>query len=265
VIRRLVLLVCVLALTACRLDVTVSVDMEPDGTGVVTVAAVADAELVAQVPDLVDDLRLDDAIANGWILEGPDSTDDGGLAMTLTHEFRSAQELANVLNSIGPPLTRMQAARTPGADDQTTNAINGVLVLEDGFATFADADLVQAVGGLPFADEFAATGATPADALSFTYRVSLPGELVSAEGTEVGDGVIEWQAPLDGTESGLYVETVQRPAGAGNTWAQPLSTIALLTLLVWVVLAGAFIVFVAVARRNKRRRRERALRHLDRG
>jgi len=43
------------------------------------------------------------------------------------------------------------------------------------------------------------------------------------------------------------------------------STIALTALVVWVVLAGAFVVFVAVARRKKRRRRERALRHLDRG
>ncbi len=262
-IRRSVLLVCVLVLTACRLDVTVSVDMEPDGTGTVTVDAIADPELVERVPDLVDDLRLDDAIAKGWVVDGPDPTDDGGLEITLVHEFRSAPELANVLNSVGPPLDRMEAARTPGEDEQTTNAINGVLELANGFESFADADLVQAVGGLPFADEFDASGLTPAEAMSFTYRVSLPGELVSAEGTEVGDGIIEWQAPLDGTTSGLYVETVQRPVGSGGAWAQPLSTFAFVALIVWCVLAAAFIAFVAVARGAKRRRRERALRRLE--
>ncbi len=263
--RRSLLLVCLLALTACRLDVTVTVDMEPDGTGVVAVVAVADAELVERVPDLVGDLRLDDAVANGWLVDGPTETDDGGLEIALTHEFRSAEELANVLNSIGPPLTRMAAARTPGVDEQTTNAINGEMVLENGFETFADADLLQAVGGLPFSDEFAASGLTPAEAMSFTYRVSLPGELVSAAGTEVDGGVIEWRAALDGSApQSLYVETVQRPPGSGSTWARPVATIAFVTLVVWVVVAGGFVVFVAVARGAKRRRRERALRGLER-
>lgn len=260
-LRLALLAVSLAVLTACRLDVTVSVDMEPDGTGVVTVEAIADEELVLQVPDLIDDLRLDDAIANDWAVDGPTQVDGSGLAITLTHDFRSVEELANVLNSVGAPLTRMAAARTT-ADEQTTNAINGDLVLTNGFASFADADLVQAVGGVPFADEFAATGALPAESMSFTFRVSLPGELISAEtGTEVDDGVIEWRAPLDGTSVNLYTATVQRPAG-GGAWAGPLSTAALVALVVWVVVAGAFIAFVAVARRRKRSRRERALRQL---
>lgn len=264
--RRLLLVAaCVLTLGACRLDVTVDVVIEPDGTGVVTMVATADAELVAQVPDLVDDLRLDDAIANGWVVDGPSPTDDGGLTITLTHDVSSAEELANVLNSIGPPLTRMAAARNSDpATEQTTNAINGEMVLADGFATFSDPDLIAAVGGVPFEAEIAASGLTPPEAMSFTYRVKLPGELVSAEtGTEVGDGVIEWRAPLDGTTTNLYVQTVQRPASDGASWAGPVATIALILLVGWIVVAGAFLVFVAVARRNKRRRRESRLRRLD--
>jgi hypothetical protein len=224
--------------------------------------AIADEELVQQVPDLVDDLRLDDAIANGWVVDGPVVTEAGELTVTLTHDFASAEELANVLTSIGPPLTRMAAARTE-VDGQTTNAINGELVLANGFETFADADLMQAVGGLPFASEFAASGLTPAEAMSFTFRVALPGELVEApDGTETDDGVIEWEAALDGTATSLYISTVQRPASAANTWAGPLSTGALIALIVWVTFAVAFIVFVIVARRAKRRRRSQALRHL---
>ena len=267
VIRRLLLLVvCVLALSACRLDVTVDVAIEPDGTGTVTMTAVADAELVEQVPDLVDDLRLDDAVENGWTVGEPTPTDDGGLELVLTHDVSSAEELANVLNSIGPPLTRMAAARTTDPEtEQTTNAINGVMQLPDGFASFADTDLIATVGGVPFEEQIAASGLSPAEAMSFTYRVSLPGELVSAEeGTEVGDGAIEWQAPLDGSETNLYVQTVQIPAGGGTAWAGPLATISLVLLVVWVVLATAFIAFVAVARRKKARRREARLRKLDR-
>ncbi len=262
--RRLAfIIVSLLTLTACRLDVLVSVDMEPDGTGVVTMVATADDELVQQVPDLVDDLRLDDAIANGWTVDGPIAADTGGLVLTMTHDFHSAEELANVLTSIGPPLTQMAAARTE-VDGQTTNAINGELVLANGFETFADADLVQAMGGLPFGEQIAASGLTPAEAMSFTLRVSLPGELISAEtGTEVEDGVIEWQAPMDGTSINLYTATVQRPAGVARNWAGPLSTGAFIAMIVWVVVVGAFIAFVVVARRAKRRRRALALRHLS--
>lgn len=262
--RHLALLaVCLLTLAGCRLDVAVSVDMEPDGTGTVTLVATADRELVEQVPDLADDLRLQDAIANGWEVAGPSETESGGLEVTLTHAFGSAQELANVLNSIGPPLDGMAAARTPGTDGQVTNAIAGGLVLVNGFESFADADLLEAVGGLPFGEEIEASGLTPAEAMSFTLRVALPGELIGSEtGTEVDDGVIEWQAPLDGSRVSLETSTVQRPAGSGGSWAGPLSTIALVALVAWVVLAAGFIAFVAIARRNKRARRERALRHL---
>ncbi|NNE11844.1 MAG: hypothetical protein HKN41_06295 [Ilumatobacter sp.] len=262
--RRLLLLVPLIAvLTACRLDVTVDVVMDNDGTGIVTVVAIADAELMAQVPDLVDDLRLDDAIANGWTVTGPVTAADGSATISLTHDFASAEELANVLNSIGPPLTRMAAARTT-VEEQTTNAINGELQLANGYESFADADLLTLVGGLPFGEEIAADGRPPAEAMSFTFRVALPGELVQAEtGTEVDDGVIEWRAPLDGTTTNLLTSTVQRPASEGGAWAQPLATGALVALVAWVVIAGVFIVVVAVARRNRqRRRRERALRNL---
>ncbi len=261
--RLLLVVVSLLALSACRLDVTVDVDMEPDGTGIVTLAALADADLVDRVPDLVDDLRLDDAVANGWTVDGPVEASDGALSITLRHGFSSAEELANVLNSIGPPLVDMQAARTEGVDGQTTNAITGRMELEGGYEAFADAALLEAVGGLPFADEFAASGSTPSESMSFTFRVSLPGELVSAEtGTEVGDGVIERVAPLGGSSVDLLTSTVQRPASEGGDWARPVSTVALVALVVWLVLATGFIAFVAIARSNKRRRREQALRNL---
>lgn len=262
--RLLLGVVGVFLLTSCRLDVVVDVVMEPDGTGVVTVEATADAELVEQVPDLVDDLRLDDAIENGWEVDGPTLTEDGGAQVVLSHPFSSAAELANVLTSIGPPLTQMAAARTEGEDGQIVNGINGVLVLPNGYESFADTDLITAVGGLPFGDEIAASGVPIDDAFSFTYRVSLPGELESAEtGTDVGDGVVQWIAPLDGSAVDLYIATVQQPAGAGSSWAGPVATIALVALVVWVVVAAGFIAFVAIARRNKRRRREQRLRKLD--
>jgi hypothetical protein len=257
VIRRAFLIVIsALALMGCRLDVEVDVVIEPDGTGVVTVHAVADQELAGKIPGLVEDLRFDDAIAAGWTIDGPTTTDTGSVEITMTHGVSSPEELANVLNSIGPPFTNMGAARTT-VDDQTTNAIDGVLTLPNGFESFADADLVAAVGGLPFGDEFAASATTPAESMSVTFRVALPGELVSTPtGIEVEADVFEWTAPLDGTSVSVATQTVQRPA-EGGSWAGPLATAAMVALIVWIVLAVAFIAFVLGARRKRAQHRRR--------
>ncbi|MEY2959065.1 MAG: hypothetical protein RLZZ01_1633, partial [Actinomycetota bacterium] len=210
-----------------------------------------------------DGLRLEDAIANGWTVDGPVLREGGGATIVLTHPFSSAPELANVLTSIGPPLTGMATARTVGEDGQVVNGINGVLTLPDGYGSFADADLLAAVGGVPFSEDISASGLSIEESFSFTYRVALPGTLESAAtGTSIGDGVVQWVAPLDGSEVGLYMTTVQRPAGGG--WAGVVATLSLVALVGWVVLASAFIAFVAIARRNKRRRREQRLRSMGR-
>jgi hypothetical protein len=269
--RVVLLAACAVLLSACRLDVTVDVDMTTDGTGTVTVAAVADQELVAQVPDLVEDLRLEDAVANGWRVEGPTAVEGGGMSISLEHDFSSAEELASVLNSIGPPLTGMQAARTTATgedgqpDGDTTNAIDGTLVLPNGYESFADAELIEAVGGQPFGEQIAASGLTPGEAMSFVFRVAMPGELVSsATGTETDGGVIEWTAELDGSSQSLLTQTVQRAATSSNGWARPVATGALVLLIAWAAAAIVFIAFVTIARRSKRRRREHALRNMTR-
>jgi hypothetical protein len=266
-LRHLVLAVAAVALLAgCRLELDVSVEMEPDGTGAVTIVATADAELVDQVPGLLDDLRLDDAVAQGWQISEPVTDAEGAITLTLTHPFHTDVELANVLNSIGPPFTAMQAARTPGTAEQAgqvTNAVIGNLQLANGFESFSDSDLSALVGGLPFGEQIAASGLTPDQAIGVTFRVELPGEVVSAPtGTEIDPGVIEWRPPLDGTTTAVEYQTVQRPADEGNAWAKPLATVALIALIAWVLVSVAFIAFVAVARRSKRRKRERALRRL---
>jgi hypothetical protein len=269
-VRRLLLLVAsVLALAGCRLDLVVSVAMEPDGTGVVTVVATADQDLLERAPGVLDDLRFDDAVAQGWQVGEPVTGDDGSVTLTITHDFHTDVELANVLNSIGPPFAGSppwQAARTPGVGENeghVSNAVIGTLQLENGFDSFSDSDLTAAVGGLPFGEQIAASGLTPDQAMSLTFRVDLPGEVVLAPtGTEVSPGVLEWRPPLDGTATTVEYQTVQRPASEGNSWAGPLSTVALLALIAWVAVSVAFITFVVIARRSKRRKRERALRHL---
>lgn len=246
-------------LGGCRLDVTVDLVVEADGTGELTVTAIADPEVVEQAPGLADDVRFDDAIAAGWVVDGPSATADGGLTVTLRHPVTSDADATNVLASLGPPFAGVRVERTAPSpeDDETTVLLSGQLNLPAGFDSFADADLLAAVGGSPYASDLDAAGATPDRSMSAALRVSLPGEIEETTGTDT-DGVLVWEAPLDGTSTEVAALSVQRPAGGG--WSGPVSTIVLVLLVAWVAAAAAFIVSVgrARSRRARARRRRRA-------
>jgi len=245
----------VIALAGCRLDVAVDVTVAPDGTGTVSILATADAELVAAVPTIADELATDDVVAAGWAIDGPNPTPDGGLTITFTHGFFSDEEATNLLNSLGPPFTEMSMVRN-SSGETTTTRLTGLLGLPDGFASFADDDLVAAVGSVPFADQIAASGSTPATSLGVTLRASLPGEIDESQtnGTEISDGQLEWIMPVDGTVLDARAVSVQSP-GDDRWWARPLSVLALVALVAWVAFMILFIGYVAWARWQRSHRR----------
>jgi hypothetical protein len=243
-----------LVLAACRVDVGVVVRLAADGTGDVTVTATADADVVAQAPGLAGDLRFDDAAAAGWAVDGPTATEDGGLTVTLRHPVASAEEATNILGSLGPPFVGVTLDRTVGGDDgeDVTVTLSGQLQLVGGWEAFADADLVAAAG-MPFADELAASGATPAGSMAVRLRAELPGEVEETTG-RADDGGLVWDAPLDGSSTDLATTTVQRPA-EGDSWAGPLSWLLLVLLVAWLALVAAVAAALVRARRRRTRRR----------
>jgi hypothetical protein len=244
--RRLVALLAVLVLAGCRVDVAVDLTLGADGTGELAVTATADAEVVERAPGLAGDLRFDDAEAAGWIVTGPDPTDEGGLTVTLRHPVTSAEEATNLLASLGPPFVDPRLARTADGDEVAWT-LDGTLTLPAGFDSFADSELLAAVGGTPFADDLA--GTAPADSMSVVLRADLPGEVEQTTGDR-RDGALEWDAPLDGSTVDLDTRTVQRPA-SGGAWAGPLSVLALVLLMGWLIAAGLFTAFVVRARRRR--------------
>lgn len=259
-VRRLLLLLALVGvLAACRVDVGVVVVLGADGTGELTVTATADAEVVQQAPGLAADLRFDDAVAAGWVVEGPTATDDGGLTVVLRHPVTSAEDATNLLAGLGPPFADVRLDRTVSPDgEETTLALTGQLTLPAGFDSFADADLLAAVGGTPYADELAASGATPPGSMAVTFGAELSGEVEETTGQDV-DGVLTWEAPLDGTALDVTTRTVERPDDGGG-WASALATIALVLLVLWLVVAAAFI--VSVARARSRRAKARRMRRV---
>jgi hypothetical protein len=250
VLRRLLALVaCAVALAGCRVDIDVLLEIGADGTGELVVTATADADVVQQAPGLAADLRFGDARAAGWRVDGPTATDDGGLTVTLRHRVTSADEATNLLASLGPPFQDVHLERTT-VEDETTWTLSGQLALTDGFASFADSDLATAAGGPPFSEQL--SGITPNESMSIVFGADLPGAVEETTGDD-RDGRLEWTAPLDGSSTDVATRTVQRPS-SGSAWAGPLSVLALVLLVAWIVVAGLVIVHVTRTRRRRARR-----------
>jgi len=255
-LRAGLLVVLALALTACRVDVAVDVEMVENGSGVVTVTAVADAELVARAPGLADDLRFDDLLAAGWVLEGPATTADGGLSVVLRHTFSSPEQataLLASLNGTDGPFEAAALSRT-ASKQQIDYALTGGARMEAGLASFADPDLLASVGATPYADSIASAGLTPEQVVGLSFSVSLPGTVNGSTGAidpTGGEDRVRWSIPLDGSPLDLAT-TSTVSLERGSMW-QVLATVALAALVIWVSASVVLIAFVARARRRRAR------------
>jgi hypothetical protein len=252
--RRALIVIAVMALSACRVDTTVEVSVDQRGAGTIVVTAVADKDVVAQAPGLAQDLRFDDAIAAGWTVPDPENTADGGLQVKLEHAFATPEEATALLQSIngtGGPLHGVALTRTV-SQDGTRVALAGTARI-DGLVAFADPDMMTALNGVtPYADEIAAANLSPSQAVGVTLRAVLTGKITTATGT-VKDGAVSWIVPLDGSQLDLATTAVDDHSTA-RIWGIA-ANVALGALVLWCLVAAAFIAWVA--RQRKRRAQNR--------
>lgn len=249
--RRALIVIAVMVLSSCHVNATVDISMHADGTGRITVTAVADADVLAKAPGLADDLRFDDARAAGWTVTPPTSTGDGGLQIELAHPFANPEEATALLQSIngsGGPLHNVTLGRVV-SEAGTTMSVAGSLRI-DGMAAFADPDVLAAVGATPYAEEVVASGQGPTQAVTVTVRASLPGKLTSATGT-VANGQVSWIVPLDGSQLDLTTSAVDDHATA-KIWGIA-SKAAFIAMIAWCVIAAAFIAWVVQQRKRRTR------------
>jgi len=251
--RRALIVLSVMLLAACRVDTTVDITMGQDGSGHITVTAIADAEVVKRAPGLVADLRFDDAQAAGWTVGVPAPTSDGGLKVEISHPFANPEEATALLQSIngpGGPLHDVAVSRTVD-EGGTTVSIKGSLRI-DGLDAFADPDVLAAVGATPYAEQVAASTTGPNDAVHVTVQAHLPGRITSATGT-VADGAVSWVVPLDGSQRDMAT-TAADDHSTEKIWGIA-SNVALIGLVVWCLLAAGFIAWVVRQRRRRSHRR----------
>ena len=242
----------VLALSSCRVDQSISLNVKPNGSGTVTVVVTADKAIVDKAPSLAQDIRTDDLKKAGWEVTGPTKTKTGGLTITLSHAFNTPTEATAIINQVSEergPLHDMVLTRS-GKDTNSTWALAGRLEVTGGLNSFIDDAGLQLLDVSPYAAEVSEAGLDLGDAVGITFSASLPGKVDATTGLQK-DNAITWQIPMDGSK--VDVATTSTHVAVGTSIARVGRTLILALLVLWIVATVILLLLVANARNRRPR------------
>ena len=244
--------VAIVALSACRVDSTISLKVNPNGSGIVTAVITADKELVAKTESLKSDLHTDDLKSAGWKIGKLLPTTDGGLSLTVEHPFRTPAEATEVLAQINGsrgPLKQVALSRS-GKDTKSTWKISGKLEVNGGLAAFADDATIKLLGDAPYAGELAASGLDLGKAVGITFEATLPGKIDTTTGLQ-STGTITWRVPMDGSSTDIATSSTNVAIGSSVARVGRVVILALLVLWIAATLILLLLVLGARGRRNR--------------
>ena len=232
----LVVVALVLLGGACRMDVNVAVDVTDDGSGDVRVGVGLDDAAMRRVPDLEDQLVLDDLVDAGWTVSGPAEERDGRTWIRATKPFANPDEAAAAMQEISGPdgPFRGFALDRDRSFLATKWRFTGDVDLSAGLEGFSDDALRERLDGTSFGIDIEElerrAGATLDRVFGFKVAVLLPGDVSSNAPVAVTNGAV-WSPSL-GEEASLRA-TSQRwnLAVLGWTGVAVLATIALVVVL----------------------------------
>ncbi len=200
--RRLALVIAVLAVAGCQVRTEVGLQVHEDGSGVVTVAVGLDADAVERVGRLEDEVRLDDLVATGWEITGPTEEADGFTWYRASKPFSTPEDAARVLTEVSGangPFQRFAVTRERSFA-RTTYGFEGSVDLSGGLEQFGDDALAVSLDGEPLGEDIAAIeeriGAAIDEAFRIRIAVRLPGDVTSTNApTRAANGAV-WQPRL---------------------------------------------------------------------
>jgi hypothetical protein len=242
---RLVLVALAVALVAaaCKVDTTVSVKVHEDGSGVVTVTAVLDADAVKAAEagggKLEERVRLGDLTQAGWTVKPWRRARDGSAEIVLSKPFSSPSQVAGILREVSGttgPLRNVTVTRDEGLFS-TSYSAHGTLDLQGlqtGLTT--DPDVVASLTNQQV-DVNAIDQSLLADlreAFGLKLAIDLPGRATTVS------GVSGKTTAVDTSSSVLDTERV------------------VLVVVAVVLVALAVLVMLWPGRRRRRARRDRA-------
>ncbi|MEI7882816.1 MAG: hypothetical protein WCI32_04670, partial [Actinomycetota bacterium] len=100
IVRAFVAIATCALLTSCRVDSVVTLDVDPNGSGILAIVTTADAEVVAKYPNLATELSFDDAKAAGWSVSDVATTPEGALQVRVAHSFVNPEEATALLGQL---------------------------------------------------------------------------------------------------------------------------------------------------------------------
>lgn len=248
------LLLVIVLLGACRVDNVVTLTVKPNGSGTIAVVTTVDAEIVANYPNLANDLSFDDAKAVGWKVSKVAPTETGGVQVRVSHAFSNPQEATTLLNQLSDdygPFKNMSLSRD-GKDTDSTFTLGGTLEVNGGLNAFADGPLLSLVGGAPYKQALTDSGQDIGQAVSMTFLVRMPGTVLSTSGVPDGIDAISWNVAFDG--SSQNVAAITENTAVASTIARIFSPVLFWLLILWLLVMAGFsgFVFFTRFRRSKR-------------
>lgn len=135
-----------------------------------------------QVPDLAEQLRLEDLKTAGWTIEGPAPAPGGRTEVRAERDFASPAEATRLLQELSGPSGPFGSLRLTRDRSllQTRTSLTGAVDLAGGLAAFSDEVLKEKLGGLPLGVDLAQLeaelGKPLADVFGFRLTTDLPGE-----------------------------------------------------------------------------------------
>jgi len=186
-------------ITACKVESSVSVNVEDDGTGSVEVSVGLDNEASRLIGDIEKQLRTEDLVSSGWEVSLSEGLEEKTkIVVSASKNFTNVDSLVSVLEEIaGPTVFSEISLMSEKSFAKKLWTIDGKINLSDGLALFSDPALDEVLGGKFFGrsleDLSFLSGCDaicdPADSFLMNFSVSLPGDE-----TELNNAV--WTVPL---------------------------------------------------------------------
>ena len=185
----LALLVC----SACQVTIAVGIDANQNGSGVVRAGVGLDNDALRQIPDLAQQLRVDDLKKAGWTIVGPRKERDGRTWVRATKPFRNPAGAEKAMAELNGPTGPFKDFHLRQSQSflKTKTSFSGTVNLQ-GARSLADPKLQEQLSA-PGVDPKVLEQQLDA-AVNRTFRLEvvahLPGSIDSNAPTEVEGGAV---------------------------------------------------------------------------
>lgn len=231
----------VLALGACRADLSVELDADARGAGHVRATVTLDRAAADRVPDLAEQLRVEDLEQAGWVVDEPAPVPGGGVTLRASRRFTSPAGAARAVEELSGPGGPFSLQITTEHGLWTTRtALRGTVDLRAGLGAFGDAGLAEVLGGpglgLDPAELERELGRPLSEAVGVEVVGRLPGSVTANAPASRGTDAV-WPVPLGATAE---------ISASSEVWNRPRVAFAALAAV-----CGLLLALVLVRRRRR--------------